>query len=89
MDKRGGAMNLRRSLLALLLIALAARSVSGESLDYRECTSCHQGIENMGKDHAFPCQECHVLPHDRAGAIKDHEKVVRFPSAPEQTLLHT
>ena len=55
-----------------------------DTVDGRDCLSCHQGIEPISKDHAFDCIVCHVRPEDRkdAPSRKAHPKVIRNPSDP-------
>ncbi|MBW1733372.1 MAG: hypothetical protein JRF51_10240 [Deltaproteobacteria bacterium] len=67
------------------LWAVPARCVESdrEQIDYADCLACHEGIEDMGPDHAFKCAACHLRPEDGDGKIlTGHGKIIRNPSAP-------
>ena len=72
-----------RGLLTILIFFFLCQASSSETTDYRSCMDCHNGIERMDKNHAFPCEECHILPHDRGRAHDTHDRILRHPAAPE------
>ena len=51
--------------------------------DFRDCMSCHEGIEVISPNHPFPCAECHLYLKDRhAGPLRTHQAILRNPSDP-------
>ncbi|HKI48158.1 MAG TPA: hypothetical protein VKA69_02455, partial [Desulfobacteria bacterium] len=71
----------------LLLPPLAATSPSKEDLrqrDYKNCMSCHKGIEAISPNHPFACAECHLRPKDRhSKPLRSHQAILRNPSDPQ------
>ncbi len=71
-------------MLLLPLAAYGGPAPSGTG-DFTDCLKCHEGIEVISEHHPFACAACHVGQVDRAeGALTDHGKIVRNPSAPDQ-----
>ena len=53
------------------------------AFEYQSCMECHQGIEKMDENHALSCMECHLRPEDRSQSLNSHDKILRYPAAPE------
>jgi hypothetical protein len=70
-------------ILVLSLLPFLSLALPKDTADFRSCLACHEGIERMDKDHAFPCVACHLLPEDRDQVLDTHAKVMRHPAAPE------
>ena len=77
------AVNLIGIILPISLFPLLSAALVEDTTDFRSCLTCHDGIERMDKDHAFPCVACHLLPQDRGQVLDTHAKVMRHPAAPE------
>ena len=70
-------------ILVISLFPPLSVALPKDTTDFRSCLACHDGIEHMDKDHAFACEECHLLPEDRGQVLDTHAKVMRHPAAPE------
>jgi hypothetical protein len=52
--------------------------------NFRDCLSCHKGIEPISPDHPFACEACHLFPKDRHGRpLATHDTILRNPSDPK------
>lgn len=49
--------------------------------DFSRCLNCHEGIERLDENHAFPCDQCHILPENRKQYLTNHDLIVRHPAA--------
>ena len=73
--------------LVLLCLCWTPLSPAHESLpdeikDFSSCLMCHEGIEKLDENHAFSCDQCHILPENRHKPLANHDLIVRFPAAP-------
>jgi len=70
----------------VLLPIPPADSESKEDLqqrDYKNCMSCHKGIEAISPNHPFACATCHLRPKDRhSKRLTSHQAILRNPSDP-------
>jgi hypothetical protein len=78
---------MRMAFAAILCIYLCCAACSEPAhtkpTDYRDCLSCHRGIEKIGAVHEQDCSECHLVPEDRgAGYMSNHDRIIRNPSHP-------
>ena len=49
-------MSPKGTLFVGLILVLFFQAPCSFAQDYRSCLDCHQGIETMDDNHAFPCQ---------------------------------
>jgi len=71
--------------ILLICLSSAHQPLASDTVNYADCLHCHQGIESISDNHRFPCARCHLPAGERqVDILKDHEKIVRNPSGPEQ-----
>lgn len=57
---------------------------AAQKQNFRECLSCHKGIETISKSHPFACAKCHLHQRDQnERALDSHDPIVRNPSDPK------
>ena len=51
--------------------------------NFKDCLSCHQGIEEISPNHKMECMACHLGPERRSQKIlASHHEIIRNPSDP-------
>ena len=76
------------AIILFFLITACSKARPPEVLNYSECLSCHEGIEDIGRSHDFDCKVCHLRPREQQVAfLESHESVVRNPSDPKYVSL--
>ncbi len=75
-------------LLSVFGTPLYASEKDSQKENFKNCATCHKGIEAIGPEHAFACVRCHLHPEDRNLALLDsHRRIVRNPSDPKTVRL--
>lgn len=70
--------------LALPLLSISASEENLYKPDFRDCMSCHKGIETISPNHPFACAMCHLYPNDRHNRpLTSHQAILRNPSDPK------
>ena len=70
--------------LALPLLSIFASEENLHKSDFRDCMSCHEGIEVISPNHPFACAMCHLHPKDRHNRpLMSHQTILRNPSDPK------
>ncbi|MCP4665032.1 MAG: hypothetical protein GY849_01595, partial [Deltaproteobacteria bacterium] len=70
-------------LLLLLLQLSCSTPEAPKATNFHQCMDCHEGIEPMGRGHAFECKTCHLeKAYQTTPVLKNHDPVIRNPSDP-------
>ena len=71
-------------LTVMVLIPVGSMGAQPQNINYADCLSCHQGIEQISEHHDFACAACHLDPDKRKiSRLETHQAMVRNPSAPD------
>lgn len=49
-------------LTVMVLIPVGSMGAQPQNINYADCLSCHQGIEQISEHHDFACAACHLDP---------------------------
>jgi hypothetical protein len=80
---RKGLMIVFSFLFIIIFSLLTLQCTKSKPVNYTNCLSCHQGIEDISPGHSFDCKICHIKPEIQDYPIKNHEIIIRNPSDPK------
>jgi hypothetical protein len=80
---RKGLMIVFFFLFIIIFSLLTLQCTKSKPVNYTNCLSCHQGIEDISPEHTFDCKICHIKPEIQDYPIENHEIIIRNPSDPK------